>query len=220
MVVTELACLRLKNNLPMTEPSNSKFYTNLLAGLELQAKYTKASVIILSQVEDPSYIYIIGQWESVSHHMDEWIPSPENQEIMAVLSHDLAVLWVQHLDFEPSQQPDGERIPYTDPVIAIGRYFIAAGPDNKMGFERTFNETKHHLHSFKRARAAVGGFRVDVEVDEQGERKEEFVLFSGWDTPEEHFSFEESEGYKEFVKIKDFMSGAEIRHAKVMQRIE
>ncbi|KAL4794257.1 hypothetical protein BDV19DRAFT_390318 [Aspergillus venezuelensis] len=220
MPVTELACLRLKNNLPITDPSNSILYTNLQSGLASQAKYASATTYILSQIEDPSCIYIIGKWNSVSHHMEEWIPSSENQEIMGVLGRDLELLWVQHLDLNPSIDSGVERVPFEDTVIAIGRYFIAPGPDGKTGFEKTFNEARHHLHSFKRTRNAAGGFRADAEVDEQGDRKEEFVLLSGWDTPEEHFSFAESEGFKEFAKIKDYMSGAEIKHAKIVQRLE
>ncbi|KAL4940076.1 hypothetical protein BDV06DRAFT_230592 [Aspergillus oleicola] len=222
MVVTELACLRLKNSLPITDPSNANTHNNLLAGLKAQAEYTNANVSLLAQIEDPSYIYIIGQWESVTQHMDEWIPSPKNKDIMSGLSQDLELVWIQHLDLDTSEQTEGEiveRIPYLDSVIAIARYFISPGPNNKTGFEKTFNETKHRLRAFKRPRDAVGAFRVDTDFDEEGSRKEEFVLFSGWDTVEEHLSFAESDGFKEFSRIKDYMSRAEIKHASLVDRI-
>jgi hypothetical protein len=41
------------------------------------------------------------------------------------------------------------------------------------------------------------------------------VLFSGWNKVKDHFGFAESEGFKEFGKIKDLIKGAEIKHVRV-----
>lgn len=38
------------------------------------------------------------------------------------------------------------------------------------------------------------------------------MLFSGWSDVKDHFGFAESEGFKEFGKIKGLVKGAEIKH--------
>jgi heme-degrading monooxygenase HmoA len=219
MPVTELACLRLTNNLPLTDPTNQLTESTLSAGLKAQAEYTNAATYLLTQIEDPSYIYILGKWESVAQHVDEWMPSPTNQKVMRELSGNLEVVWLQHFDCDPSlgvsdtaEGGTDEGIPYDAPVVAIGRYFIS--PFTKAGFETTFAEAKHHLKEFKGPRKIAGGWRVDKEVDESGNAKEEYVQFTGWDTVEEHSSVAESEGFKDFARIKHFMQGAEMKHAR------
>ncbi|RDW68831.1 uncharacterized protein DSM5745_08591 [Aspergillus mulundensis] len=205
MPVTELACLHLKNNLPLTHPTNASLYTALRAGITAQAEYTNAKTSLLSQIEEPSYIYIVGRWASVAQHMEEWVPSSKNQEIMAALGDGIEVVWVQHLALDDSQtRGQDEGIPYSDAVVGIGRYFVAS--ENKDGFERDFTETRHHLETFKRQRDIAWGWSVD--------RDEEFVLFSGWEAVDEHFSFADSEGFKEFSRIRDVMLSAEIKHAR------
>ncbi|KAL4914624.1 hypothetical protein BDW62DRAFT_204379 [Aspergillus aurantiobrunneus] len=198
MPVTELACLHLKNNLPLSSPSNASLNTNLRAGIQAQATYTKARTSILSQTEDPSYIYILGKWDSVAQHMDEWIPSRTNQDILSSLGDGVELVWIQHVDFDPSTSTPGEGIPYSATVMAIGRFFVS--PENKDGLGATLAETKHHVQTFKGGRDGAGGWRVDTESGQ-----DEFVLFSGWESVEEHASFAESEG---------FFDGAEVKHAR------
>ncbi|KAL4985517.1 hypothetical protein BDW68DRAFT_164961 [Aspergillus falconensis] len=202
MPVAELACLRLKNNLPFSHSDNAALSTKLRAGIDAQAKYSNAKTSVLSQIEDPSYIYIVGKWDSVAQHMEEWVPSQQNQEIMAGLSEGLELVWIQHIDLA-SDSAD-EAIPYSAPVVAIGRYSITV--ENREGFVKTFTETKHHLKTFKQRRNISGGWSVD--------RDEQFVLFSGWETVDEHFSFVQSGGFKEFGRIREFIREAEIRHAQ------
>ncbi|SPQ27134.1 2ccff58c-e7e6-4803-914e-635f5505848e [Thermothielavioides terrestris] len=192
MPVTELACLR-----------NAALSIKLRAGVEEQAKYSNAKTSVLSQIEDPSYIYILGKWDSVAQHMEEWVPSQRNQEIMAGLSEDLELAWIRHVDLA-SDSVDDERIPYSAPVVAIGRYTVAA--ENIGGFGSTFAETKHHLKGFGGRRDISGGWCAD--------RDGQFILFSGWEAVEEHYSFAQSEGFKEFGRIRDYLEEFEIKHAR------
>ncbi|OJJ07393.1 hypothetical protein ASPVEDRAFT_56791 [Aspergillus versicolor CBS 583.65] len=214
MPVTEIACLRLKNTLPLTDPSNETFYTRLQDGIKAQAEYTNARTHILTQLEDPSYFYILGRWESLSQHVEEWIPAPKNQDIMAGLAEGIELVWIQHLDLDPnpSAAEDGYVIPYNAAVTGIGRCFIS--PGCKDGFDKTFAATRHYVKDFKGPREAVGAWRVDREVDEQGNPKDEFVYFSGWANIHEHEEFRESEGFKEFGKLKQYIETMHVKHAK------
>ncbi|KAL4783558.1 hypothetical protein BJX76DRAFT_357825 [Aspergillus varians] len=218
MPVTELACLHLKNHLSLSDSTNTALATKLRQGITAQARYTNADAYILSQIEDPSYIYILGRWASVAQHMEEWIPSETNQAIMGGMSDGVELTWIQHLDLDPSTSSavtgGEEGIPFTASVVGIGRCFVSVAPGSKDGLNRTFSETKHHLKNFKGPREIAGGWRVDREVDEEGNEKDEFVLFSGWESVEEHFSFAESDGFKEFARIKQFIREAEIKHAR------
>ncbi|KAL4745571.1 hypothetical protein BDW72DRAFT_208097 [Aspergillus terricola var. indicus] len=202
MPVTELACLRLKNNLPLGHSDNSALSIKLRAGVKEQAKYSNARTSVLSQTEDPSYIYILGQWDSVAQHMEDWVPSQQNQEIMAGLSEGLELVWIQHVDLA-SNSVD-ERIPYSAPVVAIGRYSVTA--EKRDDFETTFAETKHHLKSFERQRDISGGWSVD--------RDGQFVLFSGWETVEQHYSLAQSEAFRGLGRIGGFIEEAELKHAQ------
>ncbi|KAL2801701.1 hypothetical protein BJX63DRAFT_416735 [Aspergillus granulosus] len=219
MPVRELACLRLKNNEALTSTSNTDVLNKLRTGLQEQARYTKYATHILSQIEDPSVFYILGKWESVSQHLNEWIPSETNQIIMHRLADDLKVVWLQHLEIA-SPTSDGKNrddeggIPLAADVVAIGRYFISAG--NKDAFEGTFHETKHHLKHFNGGKGICGTWRNDREVHGAGNAQEEFVLFSGWTDVEEHMKFAESEEFKEFARIKEFLKGAEIKHTTLL----
>ncbi|KAL4759431.1 uncharacterized protein BDW70DRAFT_139960 [Aspergillus foveolatus] len=134
--------------------------------------------------------------------MEEWVPSQRNQEIMAGLSEGLELAWIQHVVLA-SDSVD-ERIPYSAPVVVIERYVVAA--ENIDGFDSTFAETKHHLKGCERGRGISGGWCVDGDG--------QFILFSGWEAVEKHYSFAQSEGLKEFGRIRDYVGKAEIKHAQ------
>ncbi|RAH40751.1 uncharacterized protein BO95DRAFT_374781, partial [Aspergillus brunneoviolaceus CBS 621.78] len=109
-----------------------------------------------------------------------------------------------------------QTLPQTAPVLAIGRYFIRRG--QRAEFQRTFEASKAHLEAFTTPYSLVGGWVARGEGEDGGnadtdEGTAEFVLFSGWEAVERHFAFAETEGFKEFVRIKEFMEGAEIKHA-------
>lgn len=203
MAVTELALLHLKNGEGIAAASNSDVDSKLRKAMAAQASYSKYPAYIFSQVEDASYIYILGGWASVAAHMEDWIPSSANQEALESLANALEVVWLQHIDISPN----ASKIPIDAPVVAIGRYFIPSS--NKYGYEQTFSDTKHHLEEYIAPRSLDGGWILDS--GEEG--KDEFVLFSGWAAVEDHFKFAESDGFKEFGRIRGFLEGAEIKHA-------
>ncbi|KAL3443131.1 hypothetical protein BJX65DRAFT_285718 [Aspergillus insuetus] len=216
MPVRELACLRLRNGEPFTSSANEQTLRKLRAGILEQARHTNSATHVLSQIEDPSAFYILGKWESVSQHVHDWIPSETNQAIMGGLAEDVELVFLEHLQLASSgANKHEEGIPINADVIAIGRYFVSDG--EKGGFQRTFDQTKQYLEQFNGGRGISGGWREDKEIaSDQGQAREEFVLFSGWTSVDEHMQFAESEGFKEFAKIKEFLSGAEIKHATVV----
>lgn len=220
MAVTELALFHLKSNKSLDSPENERIKSKLLSAIKAQAAYASYPVYLFSQVEDPSYLYLLGGWDSVETHMKEWIPSAENQQLLSTLQDGVEVIWLQHIDIEPpshaipklNNKSGWPTIPLAAPVIAIGRHFL--GTSKKDEFQNTFNANKHYLEAFTEPRSLGGGWRSDPELAEDGENgyKEEFVLFSGWDTVADHFKFAESDGFIDFSKIRETLDGAEIKH--------
>lgn len=219
MAVTELALFHFKNNRGIDSPENKAIKEYILTAIKGQASYASCPVHLLTQVEDPSYIYLLGGWESVETHMEKWIPSEMNRDLLAGLQEDMEVVWLQHLDITPiSQAPasvddgdGGSVVPLSAPVVAISRYFI--NPGKKDDFQSVYSSSKHHLDAFVKPWIISGGWRLDPEIREENSVKDELVLFSGWNAVEEHLKFAESEAFKDFGKIKGFLEGAEIRHA-------
>ncbi|KAB8235652.1 uncharacterized protein BDW43DRAFT_269363 [Aspergillus alliaceus] len=229
--ITELALFHLKPSI-----DRATIRSELLAAAKAQTEYSKYPVYLFSQIEDPSYIYLLGGWRSIATHLEDWIPNPINQGLMKSLKEKLELVYMMHIDIDPadlrsngeldqssthatatgSESPTNsdanEGIPVNVPVIAIGRYFLTAG--QKEAFLNKFQETKGHLKAYIAPRTLRGGVRV-APKDKAGDgiEKEEFVLFSGWGEVQDHLQFAESERSKEFGKIKDFLEGADIKHA-------
>ncbi|OGM47903.1 hypothetical protein ABOM_002773 [Aspergillus bombycis] len=217
--ITELALFHLK---PSTDRAAIK--RELSSAAKAQASYSKYPTHLFAQIEDPSYIYLLGGWSSVSAHMDDWIPSSTNQSLVASLKEKLDLVYMVHIDIDPAElgvfglsAGRSAEVPIVDaPVIAIGRYFLQSG--KKEAFLNRFEETKRHLEAWIAPRVLKGGVRVaPKDRKDDGVEQEEFVLFSGWGEVKDHFQFAESDGFKEFSQIKDFLEGAEIKHVSIWE---
>lgn len=225
MPVTELALLHLTSNPPNLRP----ILTKLKFAATKQASFSGYPVSLLHCVEDPTDIYLVGGWESVSQHMEVWIPGETNQELMAGLNGDVDVWWMFHVGVKP-EEVRGVVGSAGEPgsgngVVAMGRYFAS----DRMGFEKVYHVGVGALEEkVKGGNTGIAGgwredagFEADVQADggearENRAFKNEFVLFTAWGSAQEHFGFAKTEGFKKWAGIKDFMSGAEIRHGKVL----
>ncbi|OMP82662.1 hypothetical protein BK809_0006972 [Diplodia seriata] len=202
MTVTELALLRLKSGASFDDPT---LRASLQKAKRAMEDFTRQPFHYFVQIEDPSYLYIVGSWPSVTNHFEEWIPSPANQDLLELLKDQISVDFMFHLDVEKP------RLPLDAPVIAIGRHFVAS--DRRADFSHTFGAVKHNVEDFTAPRKVAGGWRIEKEADE----KEEWVLFTGWDEVAQHGKFGESEPFQEYARIKEFVSGFDIKHAKILE---
>jgi hypothetical protein len=98
MPVTEIALLRLN-----TEDLSTSTKTGLLGAQKAQAEYSNHQVYFLRQIEDPACVYLLGGWESIEKHMNQWIPSETNQTLLQQLAGSLEVKWMFHLDVDVSK---------------------------------------------------------------------------------------------------------------------
>ena len=220
MAITELTLFHLKNNESITSPSNEGVQTKLRAAIDARVSRSKYPSYLFTQVEDLSYIYLLGGWDSVKAHSEEWLASETREKLVATLQDAVEVVWTQHLKLgleglqTPTENSDNGigKIPIDAPVLSVGRYFIPKA--NTAAFQGTFTATKSGLEAFVAPRTMDGGWRLDPEAvaDQASVEKEEFVLFGGFGAVEEHSNFAKTEAFKEFSKIRDFMDGFEIKH--------
>ncbi|KAJ5627017.1 hypothetical protein N7528_004444 [Penicillium herquei] len=201
MPITELACLRLK----ATEPSSTK-KDQLKQAQKAQSEYSGYPARFFREVEDPAICYIVGGWESVTVHTEEWIVSETNQKNLGVLKDDVDIAWMFHLDIDLSTSP----IPVDAPVIAVSRFFVE--PAKKDAFDTVFKAGVPYFGAHTAPFTYSGGWRIDKEGED-----EEFVLFSGWGTVEAHFAFADTEAFKEFGKLRELklFKDAEIKHMRL-----
>ncbi|PWY82225.1 hypothetical protein BO70DRAFT_362148 [Aspergillus heteromorphus CBS 117.55] len=166
------------------------------------------STYIYTQMEDPTYIYII-QPATLTR---------KNDKVEELSAHEgINLEWTLQIELNhhATDTPETETtqldslLPTKAPVIAIGRYFVP--PEKKTGYLETFNATKGHLEAFTAPYPLAGGWET-YPSSAGGDDKEDYVLFSGWDAVERHFAFADTEGFNEFAKIKGFLDGGDIKH--------
>lgn len=177
--------------------------------------YTGRTFYWLQQVEDPSFLYVVGEWESLDQHMNEFIPGQENQSLLESLKDEITVDWLLHIDVPHTNLPvpkdDTEKVKAHDGklVWSIGRHFIK--PNEKDKFQQTFDANKQYLQDFITEGRIGGGWRVDKE-----ENKDEWVLLCPWKKVEQHFEFAQTDGFAKYGQIRDHIAGAEIKHGKLL----
>ncbi|KAI1608043.1 hypothetical protein EDD36DRAFT_423925 [Exophiala viscosa] len=207
MSVTELALLRID---PGTDVSSPTLLANLSEAKSVMERASGFKFHYYHCVEDPSLVFILGAWPSIDFHMKEFIPGEANQEILDLLKRQLVVEWMFHLDVDQAKTA----LSLSEKFIAIGRHFIREGEEDV--FRSTFKAKKHELESFiGGAGHVVGGFRLDdgFEPATEGDRKEEFVLFTAWNSVEHHFGFARTEGFEKYGQIRNHIEQADIKHA-------
>jgi hypothetical protein len=97
MAITEIALLRLK-----TSELSSSSRSILQQAQQAQSEWSGYPVQFVRQIEDSSYFYIIGGWDSIAHHTGEWIKSETNQKLLGQLKDDFDVEWMFHVEIEVS----------------------------------------------------------------------------------------------------------------------
>jgi quinol monooxygenase YgiN len=212
MPITEIALLHLS---PDVSSENADLRKKLAYAKKVMQDFTGRTFHYLQQCEDPSYIYIIGEWDSLKQHMTEFIPSEGNQALLLSLKDMLSVEWLLHIDARHADLP----LPRTDAlkikahhgelVISIVRHFVKGGA--KEEFRQTFESKKHYLQDYLTEGTMGGGWRVDKE-----DEKDEWVLLCPFTSVQQHLQFADTDGFQKYGQIREHIDGAEIKHAKFL----
>lgn len=209
MAVTELALIRAQPSVSVKSP---ELLENLSIAKSAMESATSATFYYYHCIEDPSLIYILGSWPSISAHMDSFIPSPQNQHLLQILKDQIAVEWMFHIDVDQAACPLTKIT--ESPVVAIGRHFISSS-SKRQAFHDTFNANRKFLDSYIGAGdRVIGGWRIDRGAHRA---QEEFLLLTGWQSVEQHMGFAKTDGFEKYAQIRAFVEAAEIKHAKRLQ---
>ena len=209
MAVTELALLRLHSQASITDPS---FLANLTEAKRAMRESSGFNFHYYICLEDPCLIFVIGAWPSVDYHMNTFIPGPENQRLLQLLVPHISVGEMFHLDSDRTKTPFNRVLEM--PVLALGRYSVETA-EQQQSFQDCFEKNRRYLHDFIGGKEkAIGGWRIDKDSSKKD--KAEFILFSAWESVDAHMAFARSEGSPQFAQLTKFVSGADIKHAKLL----
>ncbi|KAI9065443.1 hypothetical protein FKP32DRAFT_1537994, partial [Trametes sanguinea] len=92
MPVTEIATLRLNSPHIWDSPDVQSFFADVAAQ---QAAWSGYPLHYFQDTSDPSIVYILTGWESVSAHF-EWIKSEQNQKLLEQGKSLIEVVGLQH----------------------------------------------------------------------------------------------------------------------------
>jgi heme-degrading monooxygenase HmoA len=212
MTVTELALLRLSPNVTIEDAS---LRANLLHAKAVMQDYTGRVFYYFQQTEDPTLIYVVGEWDTLDQHMDGFIPSEQNQALLETLKDSVSVEWLLHADVPHAELPlprsDAERAKALrgESVISIVRHFVKPGA--KYTFQQTFESGKQHLQDYLTEGTMGGGWCIDRDDGE-----EEWVLVCPYASVQQHMDFAETAGFEKYGRIREHIDRAEIKHAKLL----
>ncbi len=207
MAVTELALLRIVER--STESPlvlSAELRNHLRLGKEAMEKASGYKFYYLHCLEDSTLIFIVGGWPSIPFHMEEWIPSQENQALLKLLEGKVNVEWMFHLDLDPNERG----FPLEKEMVTVGRHFVEAG--NTKWFEEGFSEVREKLENCMGGKGNLkSGWRIDRGYIKDGEDGagmdgEEWVLLTGQDKQE--YDWES----REYFKLRRPVEGVDIKH--------
>lgn len=163
-------------------------------------------------VDDPNLIYILGQWPSWAAHQD-FLASPEREQILSHQTHQLDFVWMLHLDL-PQGGSIEKVVPFTAPVLSIAR-MIFTNPSLQINAYQTI--AANHRSNIAHATSPYplfDGWRIDALRDQA-----EYVILTGWESVEAHSQFTKSmrEASQESASARAHVDVMEVRHARNME---
>jgi hypothetical protein len=245
MPVTEITLLKLTPSTTVQSQALISFLTKKRASIESHhTSNTLASttVYFFQQIEDPTCLYSIAQWESVEEHTNDLcevgVEEEENLEAKKLVE----VVWMAHVGFEqPQSGSDGYNLDVDRsdlpslslssilsgaPVISIGRHTVAA--ERRSSFAETFGHVRHHLDEHVSWKdKPIGGWKKVDHKDSAGgssadanlnwKDSEEWILICPWKAVEEHQDFAKTPGFGEYRKIAEFVDEFDVKHARRLE---
>jgi len=161
-------------------------------------------------IELPSLVYILGSWPSVTAHIDDWIPTSQSQQLLQIFKKQIAVEWMFHIGIDQSETPLTGIV--RSPIVEVCRYFISE-PEKKQAFKGSSEPGRKVLNDQSCGRQKViGEWRLHRDAEEM---PEEFVLFTGWHSVEEHMAFAKDR-FEKHSSIRASIEGEDIKHANLL----
>ena len=211
MTVTELALLRLKPAYKQPPPELLNILANAKAAMET---FNGADSVftILQQVEDPACLYVLGDWGSLDAHMNGFIPSDANQQLVGSAAQYLDVDRLAHYALcTHNGGPTGVGPIRGAVTVRIERHIVIK--DEKDNFQRLWSAKRPIADSSITAEAvSLEGWRLEEEV--LGQEHEEWTRLTGWNKIAEQLPLEGSAKEQGLAAVKDLATQVDVRHAE------
>lgn len=228
MPVTEFSRLSLKQGLDEEQKLLAR--RGISRAKKLMENFTHNDFYIFQEIEDPNHIYIVGQWASLEQHVDSWIPSEDNQDLLKDLGPLVDVDYLFHIGVSFGSIPPSKK----STIFSVGRHVMEI--KKRPGFEKTFDSRRNGLEMHAPG-PINGGWRIEKEPG-----REEFVLFVPWQyvvnfhcyfdcelicvrfcrNVEQHMDFAKTKEFQEYAEIRDHLvlDATEIRHIALMELLK
>ncbi|TEA21963.1 hypothetical protein C8034_v006083 [Colletotrichum sidae] len=96
----------------------------------------------------------------------------------------------------------------TAPVLSVGRFGVRTA--RKDEFVKKYAEAKWVVEEHSKPYPVRGGWRIEKATEDL----EEYIMYCGWSSVEQHKAIAEHEGFKEWAGIQEFVTGTDIWHYK------
>jgi hypothetical protein len=173
----------------------------------------------MQQTEDPSCIYVIGEWDSLDQHLNDFIPSADNQALLESLKDAITVdSNLEHLDVSnaelplPTTQAQLEQARRGELVWSIVHCNVKADERHRFldAFDEELRFLQGHINELK------GKTGRGWCVSGKGDKGNVSVALCPWKSVEQHLGFGKTEGYAEVGDIGDFVDEIDVKHAKLL----
>lgn len=206
MPVTELAILRLAPGADLSDATLRAKLGRAKTVMENALDISGRRFVYYQGVEDPRALYLVGGWQSAAEHWGQFIPSPENQELLVLLRDELDIPRIEmyHVDV-----PNAE-IPAEANVLSFEWHRVLRDVD-RAAFEARFLECRKWLDEYlSTADKPAGGWRIEKAAGR--EEEDEWVLFTGWKSVEEYMGFAGTSHFEKYRQIRELTRGFEVKH--------
>jgi heme-degrading monooxygenase HmoA len=203
MSALEICRLQVKPNISPSDPSVVKSLIEVRSSL--RSKVTNTNSQFYQCIEDPTLIYILGVWPTISAHHD-FLSSTQKSEILLPQEDLLDFNWVMHMPL-----PGMESLPLDAPVMCIARFFVKEGVHDEL--QRVLDRHRHKIVEGSKPYKMIDGWRCDAKPG-----KEEAFVFSGWKSKQAHEEFTaKAMEDPDYASAKDLCDGVEVKHVLNME---
>jgi hypothetical protein len=208
MPVLEVLQLKIKPTISASDPAVLTSLQTVRTSLAEKIHPTHSR--FYQSIEDPSLIFVLGLWTSLSQHQD-FLSSPLRAQILAPQEGLLDFSWCVHILLEKM-----EELPLEAPVVAIARIGVKSGEHLKLHEEIT-GKYREMLAERTRPFGVVEGWAVDHEGPEL---EKENIIITGWEKKEDHLAFGAGlrEKFEDYRGLRDHWKTLEASHVRDMEK--
>jgi heme-degrading monooxygenase HmoA len=205
MLVLELLLLRLRPGISPQDPT-------LVENLSTVRSLVHTNSRFYHCIEDPTLIYILGQWPSLATHK-AFLSSPERDAILSHQTHQLDFVWMLHLDL-PEGKSMEDVLPFTAPVLGIVRIFFNTSNPDVDAYKKTLVDHRSKIVGPTGSYPLFDAWRIDAQ-----EGQAEYLILTGWESVEAHNELASALRVpnREHATARGYVEEVEVRHMRNLE---